>query len=287
MDFDLSDEQRLLRDSVDRLVRDRYSFEARRGFQAEPEGWSRAIWAQFAELGLLGLPFAESDGGFGSGPVEVALVMEAFGRALVIEPYLATVVMSGGLLRHAASPEQRASLIPSIVAGERVLAYAQVERQSRYSLNDVETVAEPTGPGWRLTGSKSLVLHGDSADLLLVTARTDGEHRDRHGIGLFLVDADAEGVTRRDYKTQDGMRAAEIAFAGVAAEPVGNPGGALPVLERVQDETLAALMRRSGRRDASHARRDRRLSEDAQAIWPRNWRKPGIAAPGRGHVCVP
>ncbi len=241
MDFDLSDEQRLLRDSVDRLIQDRYGFEARRGFQTEPNGWSPAIWAQLAELGLLGLPFAEEDGGFGAGPVEVALVMEAFGRALVVEPYLATVVICGGLLRHAASPEQRASLIPAIAAGERIVAYAQVERQSRYSLNDIETRAEPSGPSWRLTGAKSLVLHGDSADLLLVTARTDGEHRDRHGIGLFLVDPQTAGVTRRGYKTQDGMRAADIEFTGVSAEPVGNPGDSLPVLERVQDAALAAL----------------------------------------------
>src|SRR3954471_19632465 len=100
MDFDLSDEQRLLRESVDRLIQDRYGFEARRGYRAEAGGWSRAMWAQFAELGLLGLPFAEEDGGFGAGPVEVALVMEAFGRGLVVEPYLATIVMSGALLRH-------------------------------------------------------------------------------------------------------------------------------------------------------------------------------------------
>src|SRR3954452_11679865 len=141
MDFDLSDEQRLLRESVDRLIQDRYGFEARRAYRAEPGGWSRAVWAQFAELGLLGLPFSEEDGGFGGGPVEVALVMEAFGRGLVVEPYLATIVMAGGLLRRLASPEQRARLVPQIASGERILAYAQAERQSRYSLNDIMTRA--------------------------------------------------------------------------------------------------------------------------------------------------
>jgi len=241
MDFDLTDEQRLLRESVDRLILDRYGFEARRGFRAEPGGWSRAMWAQFAELGLLGLPFSEEDGGFGGGPVETALVMEAFGRGLVVEPYLATVVMAGGLLRHLASPEQRARLVPEIAAGQRVLAYAQAERQSRYSLNDVATRAERDGDGWRLRGVKSLVLHGDSADTLLITARTGGEHRDRHGIGLFLALPEAEGVSRRGYPTQDGLLAAEIELDGVRAEAVGDPGDALPVLERVQDEVMAAL----------------------------------------------
>ncbi|MBC7800847.1 MAG: acyl-CoA dehydrogenase family protein, partial [Gemmatimonadaceae bacterium] len=212
MDFDLSDEQRLLKDSVDRMIADRYGFEARRAHRAEPGGWSRAVWAQFAELGLLGLPFDEAHGGFGGGPVDTAIVMEACGRALVVEPYFATVVACGTLLRHAASDAQLAALVPGIAAGERVLAYAQVERQSRHSLNDVTTAAVRDGDGWRLTGDKSLVLHGDGADTLLVTARTAGTHRERHGIGLFLVDADAPGVTRRGYPTQDGMRAAEIGF---------------------------------------------------------------------------
>ena len=167
--------------------------------------------------------------------------MEAFGRGLVVEPYLACVVMSGALLRHLASPEQRARLVPEIAAGERVLAHAQVERQSRYSLNDVTTRAERDGAGWRLHGAKSLVLHGDTADTLLVTARTGGEHRDRHGIGLFLTAAEGEGVSRRGYPTQDGMRAAEIEFDGAGAEAVGDPAEALPALERAQDEVLAAL----------------------------------------------
>jgi pimeloyl-CoA dehydrogenase small subunit len=241
MDFDLSDEQRLLRESVDRFILDRYGFEARRGYRAEPGGWSRPVWAQLAELGLLGLPFSEQDGGFGGGPVEIALVMEAFGRGLVIEPYLATVVMGGALLRHLASPEQRARLVPEIAAGERVLAYAQVERQSRYSLVDVTTRAERDGNAWRLSGAKTLVLHGDAANTLLVTARTAGEHRDRHGIGLFLVPADAAGVSRRAYPTQDGMRAADIELRDAQAEALGDPGEALPGLEHAQDEILAAI----------------------------------------------
>ena len=241
MDFDLSDEQRLLKDSVDRFIADKYGFEARRLYRAEPGGWSRAAWAQMAELGLLGLPFSEADGGFGGGPTETAIVMEAFGRGLVVEPYLATAVIGAALLRHVATPEQRARLVPEIAAGERALAYAQVERQSRYSLNDIKTKAVRSGDGWALTGAKSLVLSGDTADTLLVTARTDGDERARHGIGLFLVEAEAKGVSRRGYPTQDGLRAAEIEFDAAPAEALGDPGEALPGLEWAQDEMLAAL----------------------------------------------
>ena len=254
MDFDLNDEQRLLKDSVDRMIADRYGFEARRDYRAQPDGWSREMWRQFAEQGLLGLPFAEADGGFGGGPVETAIIMEAFGRALVVEPYLATVVICGGLLRHAASDDQLAELVPAIAAGDQVLAYAQAERQSRWSLNDIQTKAEPDGQGWRITGEKSLVLNGDSADTLLVTARTAGMHRERHGIGMFLVDASNDSVSRRGYPTQDGARAAEITFSGTPARAVGDPAKALPVLERVQDETLAALSAEAvGVMDAMHA----------------------------------
>ncbi len=254
MDFDLSDEQRLLKDSVDRMISNRYGFEARKGYRAAPEGWSREIWTQFAEIGLLGLPFTEAQGGFGGGPVDTAMVMEACGRALVVEPYFATIVACGALLRHAASDAQLEALVPGIAAGERILAYAQIERQSRHSLNDVMTRAERDGDGWRITGDKSLVLHGDSADTLLVTARTAGEHRERHGIGLFLVQADAAGVTRRGYPTQDGMRAAEISLVNAPAEAVGDPAEALPILEQANDEMLAALCAEAvGVMDAMHA----------------------------------
>ncbi|MDB5590518.1 acyl-CoA dehydrogenase family protein [Enterovirga sp.] len=242
MDFDLTDEQRLLKDSVERLIADRYDFESRKRFQAEPDGWSRANWAQFAELGLLAVPFAEEHGGMAGGPVETMIVMEAFGRGLVVEPYLATVVLGGGLLRHAASEEQRAELLPRLVAGELTLAFAHVERGSRYDLADVETRARRDGDGWVLSGEKGVVLHGDSADKLVVTARVSGERRDRSGIGLFLVDGAAAGVSRRGYPTQDGARAAEISLENVRAEAVlGDPEGGLGPAERVVDEAIAAL----------------------------------------------
>ncbi|HTB44937.1 MAG TPA: acyl-CoA dehydrogenase family protein [Acetobacteraceae bacterium] len=242
MDFDLTDEQRLLKDSVERLIADHYAFEQRKKYMAEPAGWSTAVWNQYAELGLLGLPFEETLGGFGGGAVETMIVMEAFGRGLVLEPYFATVILGGGLLRRAGSEALRAALVPQIVAGNLKLAFAHVERQSRYDLADVATTARKDGDGYVLDGAKSVVLHGDCADKLLVTARVSGARRDHDGIGLFLVDADAAGVTRRGYPTQDGLRAAELTLSGVrVAADAALSDDALPAIEHVVDEAIAAL----------------------------------------------
>jgi pimeloyl-CoA dehydrogenase small subunit len=244
MDFDLSEEQRMLKDSVDRLVADVYDFDKRKTYLKGEHGFSREVWGQFAELGLLALPFAEADGGFGGGPVETMIVMESLGRALAVEPYLATVVLSGGLLRHAASDEQRAVHVPKIAAGEAIFAFAHGERKARYNLAHVETTAKKDGDGYVLNGEKSLVLNGDAADFLIVSARLSGATRDRDGIGLFVVDAKAPGVTRRGSWNQDATRSAEISFANVkvdAANVLGEPGKALPAIERVVDEAIAAL----------------------------------------------
>jgi pimeloyl-CoA dehydrogenase small subunit len=241
MDFDLTDEQRLLKDSVDRLVADQYQFEQRKKYSVEPDGWSTTVWQQYAELGLLGLPFAETYGGFGGGPVETMIVMEAFGRGLVLEPYFATVILGGGLIRRGASAAQQQALLPQVTQGKLKLAFAHVERQSRYDLADVSTKAVQNGGTWLLDGAKSVVLHGDCADRLLVTARVSGGRRDRAGIGLFLVDANGSGVSRRGYPTQDGLRAAELTLSGARGEPVGDVGNALPVVEHVVDEAIAAL----------------------------------------------
>ncbi len=242
MDFDLTDDQRLLKDSVDRLFADHYAFEQRKKYLAEATGWSTTVWNQYAELGLLGLPFEEKLGGFGGGAVETMIVMEAFGRGLVLEPYFATVILGGGLLRRAGSEALRAALVPQIVAGKLKLAFAHVERQSRYDLADVATTARKDAGGYVLDGAKSVVLHGDCADKLLVTARVSGSRRDRDGVGLFLVDADAAGATRRGYPTQDGLRAAEFSLVGVrvAADAVLGDN-ALPAIEHVVDEAIAAL----------------------------------------------
>jgi pimeloyl-CoA dehydrogenase small subunit len=241
MDFNLSEDQVLLKDSVDRLVADLYDFEKRREHRKGAAGYSDEMWARFAEQGLLLLPFAEEDGGLGLGAVETGIVMEAFGRGLVVEPYFATVVLSGGLIRHAASSEQKAELVAGIGGGELKVAFAHSEPGARHCLSHVNAKAEGKGSGYVLTGEKILVLHGDSADKLIVSARLAGATRDEDGLGLFLVDAKAPGVSIRGYETQDGLRAAEISLQGVEAELMGPAGGAYPAIERAVGEAIAAL----------------------------------------------
>lgn len=244
MDFDLSEEQRLLKDSVDGLLADSYDFDQRKTYGAETGGWSKTVWTKLAEQGLLGLPFSEDDGGFGAGAVETALVMEALGRALVLEPYLATVVLGGGFLRHGGSAGQKAAHIPSIIDGSKTFAFAQLEKNSRYDLADVTTTAKKKGDGWIIDGEKFVVLQGDTADTLVVSARTKGGRRDHDGIGVFLVPANAKGVTVKGYPTQDGQRAADIRFEGVEVGEdavIGDAANGLPLIERVVDEARVAM----------------------------------------------
>jgi len=242
MDFDLTEEQRLLKDSVDRLVADQYGFEQRKKYALDPAGYSAPMWDQLTELGLLGLPFDETLGGFGGSAVETAIVMEAFGRGLVLEPFFSTVILGGGLLRRAAPAAVLGALAPRVAAGKLKLAFAHVERHSRYDLADVSTTARKDGGGFILDGAKSVVIHGDSADRIFVTARIAGERRARDGIGLFLVDPAAPGISRRGYPTQDGQRAAELSFTGVrvTGDDLMNDN-ALPQIEHVIDEAIAAL----------------------------------------------
>src|SRR3954447_1020721 len=220
MVFVLYAELRLLKESIVGLLNDSYDFDARKKYQKEKGGWSKTVWNKLAEQGLLGLPFAEDDGGIGAGAVETMIVMEALGKALVLEPYLATVVIGGGFLRHGASAEQKAAHIPGIIDGSKTFAFAQLEKNSRYDLGDVSTTAKKKGSGWIIDGEKFVVLNGENADTLIVTARTKGGQRDRSGIGLFLIAANAKGVTRKGYPTQDGLHAADITLtrAGVAAD---------------------------------------------------------------------
>jgi pimeloyl-CoA dehydrogenase small subunit len=244
MDFDLSEEQRLLKESVDGLLGDSYGFEQRTKYANEKNGWSRSLWGKLSEQGLLGLPFSEDDGGFGAGPVETMIVMEALGRALVLEPYLATVVLGGGFLRHGGSAAQKAAYLPQIIDGSKTMAFAQLEKNSRYDLADVSTTAKKNGSGYVIDGEKFVVIHGDAADTVIVTARTKGGHRDQAGIGAFLVPANAKGVSIKGYPTQDGLRAADITFSGVevgADAAIGDPENALPLIEQVVDDARIAL----------------------------------------------
>jgi pimeloyl-CoA dehydrogenase small subunit len=244
MDFDLSEDQRLLQDSLTKLLADKYKFEDRKRYLKSANGWSQEMWEAYAELGLLGLPFAEEDGGFGAGPVEVMLMAEAMGSAITLEPWLATVVMGGGFIRYGASAAQRAAMVPEIAAGKLKLAFGYTEPQSRHDLHDIATTAKKDGAGWVLEGRKGVVLHGDVADDIIVTARIGGARRDKSGIGVFLVPANAKGVTRRGYPTTDSLRGAEITLDRVslpAEALLGDAGNGLALVDRVVDETIAAL----------------------------------------------
>ena len=244
MDFDLSEEQRLLKDSVDGFLASSYDFDQRKKYAAEKGGWSNGVCNKLAEQGLLGLPFSEDDGGFGAGAIETMIVMEALGKALVVEPYLATVVLGGGFLRHGGSAAQKAAHIPAIIDGSKTLAFAQLEKNSRYDLGDVSTTAKKIGAGWVIDGEKFVVLNGAAADTLIVTARAKGSARDRSGVGLFLVPSNAKGVSIKDYPTQDLLHAADITFSGVevgADAAIGDPENALPLIERVVDEARIAM----------------------------------------------
>lgn len=241
MDFDFTEEQTMLKDQLDRLLGQSYGFEDRKKHMAGAEGWSPSAWQAYAEMGLMALPFSEEDGGIGGGPIETMIVMESLGRALALEPYFSTVVLGGAALTLGADQATKAELIPQVADGSLKLALAQVERQSRYDLHHVETRATASGSGFTLSGAKSVVLHGDSADRYIVSARSAGEARDEAGIGLFLVDAKADGVTVRGYAMQDGQRAAEVTFENAPAAALGDPEGGLLILRAVIDRGIAAL----------------------------------------------
>ncbi|MGE0232639.1 MAG: acyl-CoA dehydrogenase family protein [Flavobacteriaceae bacterium] len=230
MDFDLSDEQRLLGESVARFVAGRYDFETRLKTMREPGGWSRDAWRELAELGLLGLPFAEEDGGFGGGGVETMVVMDALGRGLVLEPYLATVILAGGALRRGATRAQRAARLPSLIAGTHLMALAHQEAEMpRHSLA-AATRAFRDGDGWIVTGRKIAVLHGADADEFVVSATSAA------GLSLFLVPAEAKGASRRARIGYDGLPLADLVL-----EQVRLPADALLGVEGLGGEVLAAL----------------------------------------------
>ncbi len=227
----LTPEQRQLQASLARFVDQEYA----------PD---RSAWRQFADMGLLAAPFTEADGGLGGGGGEIGVIAGEFGRGLVREPYLATVVLAGGLIGLGGSGALRAAVLPDLIAGTRRLAFAHHEAAARYTLAHVETRAEPAAGSVVLTGAKSLVLDGDSADQLVVSARTAGAAADPHGLDLFLVDAGQPGVAIRGYETNDGRRAAEVTLAGVVVGPdrqIGAAGAALPLIEAAVDRAIAWL----------------------------------------------
>jgi pimeloyl-CoA dehydrogenase small subunit len=244
MDFSLSDEQSLLKDSIERFVQNDYGFETRNKVMQADEGFSRDNWKQFAELGWLAVPFSEEDGGFGGGPIELMLMMEQIGRGLIVEPYLPSVVLAGGFLKRAGSAAQKEQYLAAIIDGSKMGAFAFAEPQGRFNLADLTTIAKKDGDGYSLSGHKAVVLGGPSADFFVVSARTSGEQRDADGISLFLVDADASGLSRRDYPTVDGLRASEVMLDNVrvgADAVLGDVDKALPLIEEVVDEGTLAV----------------------------------------------
>mgnify|MGYP002779531012 CR=1 FL=1 len=244
MDFNYTEEQGMLRDSVARYLADTYDFDTRRAALKTEAGWRPEVWKAFAEeLGILGAPFSEEHGGLGGGAVENMIVMEEIGKALVVEPYLQTVVIGGGFLKRSGHA-QAGELIGGIIGGETVIAFAYAEPQARYTWSDLKTTARKDGASYVLNGHKAVVVGAPWATHLLVTARTGGGQRERNGVSVFLVEKTAAGVTTRDYPTVDGRRASEVYFENVsvpASALVGDEGSGMALVERVMDEATAAV----------------------------------------------
>jgi alkylation response protein AidB-like acyl-CoA dehydrogenase len=244
MDIQWTEDQELLRSSIQRFLNDRYDFDARRKIVAMDEGWSRKHWNAFAELGLLAAPFNEQSGGLGGGPISTMIIMREFGRHLVVEPFFETVVLAGGLIEAAGTAAQRGRFLSPIMAGQSVWALAWTEAKSRYDLAAVATTAKRHGDHYVLTGAKTAVIAAPWADQLIVSARTSGDARARDGVSLFVVDRHSPDLDLRSFGTIDGRRAAEIALNGVkvgADHLLGGEGDGVALLEACRDRAIAAL----------------------------------------------
>ena len=244
MDFSFSDEQTLLQESVSRFITNDYGFESRQKHSRSDAGYSLENWQTFAELGWLGVPFSENHGGFGGGAVETMLMMEEFGKGLVVEPYLATVVACGSALNGFGSEDQKSSFIPEIIDGSKLWALAFAEPQGRFNLADLTTTATANNGFYLLSGHKSVVINGPNANFFIVSVRTSGEQRDETGISLFIIPSDAKGLSRRDYPTVDGQRASELILDNVEldeASRLGEEGQGLNILQQAIDFATLAI----------------------------------------------
>jgi len=244
MDFSLSEVQTMLDDSVEKFIANEYAFESRQRFAASELGYSADVWQTFAELGWTAVPFSEADGGFAGGPIEMMVMMQQFGRGLIVEPYLENVVLAGGVLRRAANDSQKAKWLQPLIGGELQATLAFTEPQSRYNLANVESTATADGDDWIINGRKGVVLNGGNAGLLIVPARTSGDSSDLDGISLFAVGGHADGVSRRSYPTVDGHQAAEIELQDVRVESsaiLGAAGDGYAVLDTVLDDATLAV----------------------------------------------
>jgi alkylation response protein AidB-like acyl-CoA dehydrogenase len=244
MDFNLTKEQQMLGDLVQRFVAKEYTFETRRGILESVDGWSRKVWSQLAEMGLLSLEVPEEYGGMGSTSVEMLLTMTALGRGLLLEPYLPSAILATALIRELGSGAQKQALLPSLAAGERIAVPAHFERGSRYDLSRIATTAVRKGNGFVLSGRKTIVLHAAAADLLLVSTRTAGNAEEEAGISLFAVERGATGVSLQSYPTLDGQRGADVTLRDVQVPRealIGPEGGAFPAISAVWDLGVAAV----------------------------------------------
>ncbi|OKO84028.1 acyl-CoA dehydrogenase family protein [Bradyrhizobium sp. NAS96.2] len=241
MDIQFTEEQELLRSSVQRLLRDQYDFDARRKIVASEEGLGRRQWDEFAEVGLLAAPFSEAVGGFGGGPLSTMIIMHEFGRHLVVEPFVETVVVAGGLIEQAGSEAQKQAHIADIIAGSKLWALAWTEKGSRFDLATVTTTARRHGDDYLLSGEKTAVIAAPWADYLIVSARTSGHRHDRGGVSLFVVDRRAANLDLQGFRTIDGRRAAEISLRGVRGELLGREGEGVAALEACRNRAIGAL----------------------------------------------
>jgi alkylation response protein AidB-like acyl-CoA dehydrogenase len=243
MDFSFSEVQEMLADSIDRFIENEYAFDIRQNYAASDAGYSDAVWNTFAELGWTAVPFAEEDGGFDGDQVDIMVVMQRLGSGLVVEPYLANVVLAGGILKRLATAEQKQRWLHPVIGGELQATLAFAEPQARYEISNIATTASKQGESWTLSGRKGFVLNGGTSNIIIVPARTAGKQCDKDGITLFLMPADADGLSLTSYRTVDGLRASELTLDNVRVGDdsiLGDVGAGLAALEAtIDDATLA------------------------------------------------
>ena len=244
MDFTFNEEQSLIQDQVDQFVQKEYDWETRQALSNSDLGFGEDNWKKFADLGWLGICVSEDSGGFGGSSIESMLIMEAFGKGLVVEPFLETVIMSGGLIDDHGSDEQKSSVLEPAIAGEMHLALAYAEPQSRFNLSDVVTEAKSDGDNFILNGYKSVVMNGPSADKIIISARTSGAQLDESGISLFIVDANSDGLNKTNYKTVDGRRASDLTLENVSVSKsslIGDQDKGFAILDSAIDKAILAI----------------------------------------------
>lgn len=244
MDFTFNEEQSLIQDQVDQFIQKEYDWETRQSLSNSDLGFGQENWQKFAELGWLGISVSEDSGGFGGSAIESMLIMEAFGKGLVVEPFLETMIMSGGIIDDHGSVEQKSVLLEPAIAGDMQLALAYAEPQSRFNLSDVVTEAKAEGENFILNGYKSVVMNGPSANKIIVSARTSGSQLDENGITLFVIDSEASGLNKTNYKTVDGRRASDLTIENVSVSQddiVGELDLGYKILDSAIDKAILAI----------------------------------------------